>query len=170
MNGWIKLHRRILECFLWLDSEPFCKRAAWIDLLLLANHRENKILIDGKPVVIKRGQYHTSIYKLATRWKWDRRKVARFLDVLENDRMLAQQRTTNGTTITIANYDVYQDCGTTDGTTNGTTDGTTDGTQTRNKERKNVKNNYKSKITFHNFDMKHDYDFDEVERKLLNGL
>lgn len=166
MKGWIKLYRQIQDCFLWLDSEPFCKRAAWIDLLLLANHRDKKISIDGKPVVIKRGQYHTSIYKLASRWKWDRRKVARFLDVLESDKMLTQTRSFNGTTLTIENYSVYQDDGTTDGTTNSTTNSTTDGTQTRKKEIKNKRNN--SKLTFHNLDMKHEYDFEDMEKQLLS--
>lgn len=164
MNGWIKLHRQIQDCWLWFD-EPFTKAQAWIDLLLLANHRDKKISINGKPIVIHRGEYHTSLYKLAARWKWDKRKVMRFLDVLESDHMLSQKRSFNGTTITIENYGVFQGDGTTDGTTDSTTDGTANGTQTRNKERKNVRN--KSKITFMNLDMKHDYDFESMENELL---
>lgn len=150
-KGWIKLHRAIQDCWIWND-EPFSKAQAWIDLLLLANHRDKKIGIDGKPVVISRGQFHTSINKLSDRWMWDRKKVMKFLDVLESDEMLYQKRTTKGTTLTIANYEVYQDEGTTDGTAIGTTDGTTIGTaigtQTRIKELNNeinINNKDKSK-------------------------
>ena len=98
-------------------------------------------IVDGKPVVIQRGQYHTSILKLSNRWGWDRKKTSRFLDVLESDQMLSQERTKKGTTLTIVNYDIYQCDGTTIGTTDGTTIGTTDGTQTRKKERKNISTN-----------------------------
>lgn len=156
-KGWIKLHRQIQDCWLWRD-EPFTKGQAWIDLLLSANHNEKKISIDGKPVVIERGQFHTSTLSLAARWKWDRRKVMRFLDVLEEDNMLTQYRSSKGTTLTIVNYGIYQDDGTTlsttdgtthgtsDGTAVGTTDGTTHGTQTRMKRsKKNEKNEEEGK-------------------------
>ncbi len=139
-KGWIKLHRQIQDCWIW-RGEPFSKGQAWVDILLLANHEDRKIAIDGKPVVIKTGSFHTSTYKLADRWGWDKRKVSRFLNCLERDGMLTQKRSFNGTTITIENYGKFQDIGTTDGTTDGTanstTDGTTDGTQTRIKELKN---------------------------------
>jgi len=165
MNGWIKLHRQIQDCWIWFD-EPFTKAQAWIDLLLLANHKEKKISINGKPVVIQRGQYHTSVCKLASRWKWNRKTVSRFLDVLENDHMLSQVRTSTGTTITIENYDVFQDEGTTVGTTVRTAQGTAVGTQTRKKEEKKERI-IKSKTTFQSMDMKQEYDFDEMEKQLL---
>ena len=139
-KGWICLYRQIQECWVWTDK-PFSKGQAWIDLLLLANHRPKKISIDGIPVTIERGQFHTSTVKLADRWGWDRRKVSRFLDVLEGDSMLTQRRTSNGTTISLENYEVYQDGGTADGTTKGTAHSTSkstpDGTQTTNKQLNN---------------------------------
>lgn len=135
------------------QEKPFDKRSAWIDLLLSANHKDKKICIDGKPVVIKSGSFHTSIVQLADRWGWDRRKVSRFIDVLESDGMLSRNSTTNGTTLTIVNYGFFQNerttngtpNGTTDGTAHGTADGTTHGTQTINikndKKEKKEKNN-----------------------------
>jgi hypothetical protein len=45
-EGFIKLHRSIKDCWLWKDDEPFSKRDAWIDLLLLANYTDKKILLD----------------------------------------------------------------------------------------------------------------------------
>lgn len=118
-EGFIKLHRSIKDCWIWQDTEPFSKRDAWIDLLLLANYTEKKILIDGKLITISAGQFHTSILKLSERWKWDRKKTRKFLDVLEADQMIATNRTAHGTTLTIVNWDKYQHRGTTEGTTDG---------------------------------------------------
>ena len=126
-QGWILLHRQIQECWIWEDK-PFDKARAWIDLLLLANHKDVRINIDGKPVPIKRGQLFTSIEKLSVRWGWDRKTVRRFLDVLENDQMLSRESTRRGTTLSIINYDNFQDIGTTEGTSERTTEGTPKGT------------------------------------------
>ena len=56
--GWIKLHRKIQECFIWGDEEdePFDRRSAWIDLLLLANHADKRTVFDGKAITVKKGQ------------------------------------------------------------------------------------------------------------------
>lgn len=124
-KGWIKLNRKIQDHWIWSDHEY---TFAWIDLLLLVNHDNRKILVDGKPTVIKRGQVLTSIQKLADRWGWSRNRVYRFLGTLEQDNMVTRVGTPNGTTLTIENYGKYQGKGNTDGTTNDTTNGTTDGT------------------------------------------
>ena len=36
-NGYIKLHRSILANSLYADRERYCKRAAWVDILLNVN-------------------------------------------------------------------------------------------------------------------------------------
>lgn len=118
-KGYIKLHRAIKDCWIWQDDEPFTKRDAWIDMLLSANHTDKKILLEGKLLIIHAGQFHTSILKLSDRWKWDRKKVRKFLDILENDNMITTDRTAHGTTVTIVNWGKYQIDGTTDGTTDG---------------------------------------------------
>lgn len=140
-DGWIKLHRKIQDCFLWQDK-PFDKARAWIDLLLMAMHHDKKIFIDGEPIVVSRGSFMTSTLKLSDRWGWSRNKVLRFLNVLESEQMLNTKRTQNGTLVTIVKYEVFQCGDTTDETTNETTNGTTDGTtdETQNKNDKNVKN------------------------------
>ena len=134
-NGWIKLYRQIQSHWMW-QEKPFQKALAWIDLLLSANYRDKKIPINGKPVMIKGGSFHTSIAKLADKWGWDKRTVSRFLDVLESDGMLTQERSEHGTTLTIINYGFYQgdstaeytaQC-TADSTAQCTSECTTDGT------------------------------------------
>lgn len=106
--GYIKLHRQLLECWIWDDEEPFSKGQAWVDLLLLVNHSDKKTSFNGQIITIKRGQRLTSIRKLAERWKWSRKKVSNFLDLLESDEMIIQERATKATLITIVNYSVYQ--------------------------------------------------------------
>lgn len=123
-QGYIKLHRQLVNCPIW-DREPFTWGQAWIDLLLRANHKDKTIIFDSKPLEVKKGQVVTSILKLSTSWKWDRKKTVRFLRFLESEKMATTNSTRRGTTITIVNWELYQ-C---NGTTNGTTDGTTSGQQ-----------------------------------------
>lgn len=136
-GGWIKLHRKIIDNWIWEDPE---KLKAWIDILLMVNHEDRQVPFNGHIITIKRGQKLTSIAKLSDRWGWNRKRVARFLDLLEEAGMCLTNRTTNGTTIFVQNYGLYQDFPTTEGTTNGTTNGTATGSavgsQTRIKELK----------------------------------
>jgi DNA replication protein DnaD len=107
-NGWIKLHRRLLDNPLWL-SEKFTKPQAWVDLLLLANHSESFIIVRGIKVKIKRGQVGWSEPKLADRWGWSRSKVRNFLKLLENEQQIEQQKNNVTLIISILNYNSYQE-------------------------------------------------------------
>lgn len=107
MDGWIKLHRKIMDTPLYL-SEPFTRMQAWIDLLLLANHKEAFFYVRGNKVVVGRGQIGTSSRTLASRWQWSRGKVERFLQDLEEYGQIKPQKTNIITLISICNYDDYQ--------------------------------------------------------------
>lgn len=115
-KGWISLHRNLLDHWLWKEK-PFSKAAAWIDLLLSANHEDKKLLFDGNLITVKRGQQITSLRKLGERWGWDKRTARKFLSMLENDGMVRVECTSRCTTITIINYGKYQDRGTSKRTT-----------------------------------------------------
>ena len=141
-KGWIRLHRKIRDNWIWDDPE---KLRAWLDILLMVNHEDKEIPFNGKIITIRRGQRLTSISQLAERWHWNRKRVVRYLDLLEGAGMCTTERTTSGTTINVVNWDFYQSEGSTVGTTNGTTEGSTVGstvgTQTRmNKNDKEAKN------------------------------
>lgn len=107
-QGYIKLHRQIMECSIWDIEEAYDKRSAWVELLLLANHKDKKTLFNNEMITIRRGQHLTSIRKLAERWGWSRGKVDRFLRLLENEQMVNTKRATNNILINIVNYDFYQ--------------------------------------------------------------
>lgn len=142
--GWIKLDREITEHWLWKEKEPFDRRSAWIDLLLMANHKDFKTLYKGKLVERKRGEVNTSTRYLADRWRWSRGRVNRFLELLEADEMVTLNSTTDGTTITIENWGKWQDMPTANSTTDDTTHDTT-GSTTGSTNDKKVKNNKKGK-------------------------
>ena len=126
-DGWIRLYRKLQECWVWEDKEPFDKRSAWIDLLLTANHADAKLLFNGELITVQRGQILTSVRKLSVKWKWSVNKVYRFLKLLESDKMLQKESNKDRTLLTIVNYSVYQGVEYTNGNTNGNSDGYTDG-------------------------------------------
>lgn len=135
-RGWIKLYRQITDSYIWNASEPFDRRSAWVDLLLMANHEERSFLLrNGQNQTVQEGQLFTSIVHLAQRWKWSRNRVYRYLELLTEQGMVTMSGTPSGTLITLVKYGDFQGGratdGTTDGTAHGTTDGTTDGTRTR---------------------------------------
>ena len=126
-DGWIRLYRKLQECWVWEDKEPFDKRSAWIDLLLTANHADAKLLFNGELITVQRGQILTSVRKLSVKWKWSVNKVYRFLKLLESDKMLQKESNKDRTLLTIVNYSVYQGGECTNEYTNGNSDGYTDG-------------------------------------------
>lgn len=136
-QGWVKLHRKIMDNDIWNMPEPFDRRSAWIDLIMLMNHEPRAVpLRNGKIVYLEPGQHFASMDSLAARWHWSRGKVIRYIKLLCKLKMCTCVATADGTTITVINYGFYQTGRTTVSTTvdtsNGTTDGTTDGTRTRN--------------------------------------
>ena len=107
-QGWICLHREIWQCWLW-DEKPFSKAQAWIDLLLLANHSDNKFLLGNEIVTVEAGSFITSEVKLSERWGWSRTKTRAFLDLLQKDNMIVKKSDNKKTAINIVNYSKFQD-------------------------------------------------------------
>lgn len=141
MAGFFKISRDIFDSWIWKNNnEPFDMLHAWIYLIGKANFRQAKRMYRGQLQITERGQLQTSILSLAKEWKWTIAKTRRFIRTLERDGMIHTDSTTNGTTITIENYAIYQDVRRTNSTTNSiansTTDSTTDSTHNKkNKER-----------------------------------
>lgn len=116
MDGWISIHRKIVENPLYF-SEPFTRMQAWIDMLIIANHKEGFFFVRGNKVIVKRGQIAYSQESLSERWKWSRWKVNKFLNDLEQQKQIVQQKNKVTTLISIVNYNLYQKNHTTDCTT-----------------------------------------------------
>lgn len=107
MDGWIKLHRQILEHSLW-TQEPFTRGQAWVDLVLIANHKDGIINVRDHVIQIKRGQVGWSENRLAQKWKWSRTKTRNFLKYLETGQQILVDKSKSTSVITILNYDKYQ--------------------------------------------------------------
>lgn len=116
-KGFIKIYRSIEDNPIWKSEERFSRRDAWIDLLLMANHEQRTVIINGEEIIVNRGQRFTSLDNLANRWHWnDRKTVLRYLRLLEKLGMLTRCATHRGTLLTIVNYDKFQGGGTPDAT------------------------------------------------------
>ncbi|WP_163321654.1 hypothetical protein [Draconibacterium mangrovi] len=107
MEGWIKLYRKIAENPLWL-IKPFSRGQAWIDLLILANHKPGFFYIRDVKVKVERGQVGWSEPKLSERWGWSRTKVRKFLKDLAEEQQIVLDKKTVTQIITILNFDEYQ--------------------------------------------------------------
>lgn len=107
-KGWIALHRNIREHWVYQEKRVFSKYEAWLDLLMDANHQNNKFLFDGQLIEVNRGEFITSVRQLCERWGWSNTKVNRFLEMLEHDQMLIRKSDSKKTAISIVNYDFYQ--------------------------------------------------------------
>lgn len=110
MSGWIKLWRSSFDNPLYF-AEPFTKWQAWVDLLLLANHKKNVTAVRGILVEVDRGQVLACEDFLAERWKWSRGKVRRFQSYLSSKtvQQIVLQKNNVRSIITVLNYDMYQD-------------------------------------------------------------
>ena len=115
--GWIKLYRKIWDCDIWKDAEPFNKRSAWIDMLLMANYEEKVVVMGMKRIKVGRGSFITSQDHLAERWHWGRHKVRNFLNLLVECNMVELKTANKYTHVTIVNYGIYNDLDSANGPT-----------------------------------------------------
>lgn len=105
--GYFMIDRKIQNHWLWEDK-PFTRGQAWVDLILLAEWKDNTGYSRGKTVERKRGEVHRSQVWLADRWGWSRTKLRQFLKALEKEQMIDIKKTQNSTAIIIENYGTYQ--------------------------------------------------------------
>lgn len=109
MYGWIKLHRSFRDHWLYKEKRPHTKREAWEDILLLANHENEKVLVHGELIQCNRGQLVYALGTLAYEFNWSIQNVRTFLKLLSDDEMISVEGLRKTTRITICNYGFYQD-------------------------------------------------------------
>lgn len=135
-NGWIKIHRQILE-WEWYD-EPNTLRL-FLHLLLKANHKNKSY----RGVEIKEGQVMTGYDKLAKELSLSTQKIRTAINKLKSTNEITSVSTSQGTIIQIVKYKEYQ----------VVTSKLTDEQQTDNKRittNKNVKK--EKKLVYRSFD------------------
>lgn len=108
-RGWISLHRKITNHWLYEEKRVFSKFEAWIDILLQVNHAEAKLIIQNTLFTIKKGQSINSLDTWSKRWNWNKSMTRRFLKTLEQDGMIKLRNEFKTTRITVCKFDDYQD-------------------------------------------------------------
>lgn len=111
MQGWIKLHRKVLDNEIWQDVTAF---RLFTLLLLKASHKDG---IKTRGIEINRGQYLRSYSKLAEDLEYtegrgvkkvSKSTIERKIKKLVGLDMVAVSETLSGTLFTILKYDDYQ--------------------------------------------------------------
>ncbi|MEJ9220345.1 hypothetical protein [Paenibacillus glucanolyticus] len=120
MEGWIKLHRKLMQSETFVRLTAIQKLIA-IYIILNANHSDGVWIDHYKniEVPVKRGQLITSRNKIVKEWfNGDKdvteQKVRTCLDKLERLGFLTKSPANDYTVITVHNYGVYQDSQTDD--------------------------------------------------------
>lgn len=102
MQGWIKLHRKLVDWEWYTDTVV---KSLFIHLLIKANHSDRKWM----GTVIKEGSFVTSMPSLAAETGLSLQQVRTALKKLEKTGEINRQITNRNTLIIVLNYAKYQD-------------------------------------------------------------
>lgn len=100
-NGWIKLHRKILD-WEWFTSPSTLQ--LFIYLLLRANKEDKK----WRGILIKRGQLVTSVATISEETKLSTQQVRTSLNRLKSTDEITSKTTNRFTLVTVCKYESYQ--------------------------------------------------------------
>ena len=144
MSGWIKVHRKLKDHWIWSDPVKF---QWWLIMLLEVNHKSNKINLGFTIFDVKRGQSAKSLRTWADLFNSNTKTVSMFFSMLESDGMITKETIGKGkqstTLINISNYECYQGTDETQDATLSTTQEQRDRDTNKNvKNEKNVKNKF----------------------------
>ena len=103
--GWIKVHRSLIENPKRVRSS---RLALWLYILLSVNHAPGKTFLCGKEIDLKPGQGVFSTPDLAKKLCEPISVIRRSLEWFESEQQIEQQKTNQGTVITVLNWDKYQ--------------------------------------------------------------
>lgn len=104
-SGWIKIHRSVLDHWIWKDRIKF---GWWLEMLFMANWEQRKVIVGNTLVTVERGQMIASNRFLMEKWGVCTHTIRNFLRLLESDGMITQTTYPKFNIITICNYDKYQ--------------------------------------------------------------
>ena len=108
-NGWIKLHRKLKDHWLFTEKRKKTKLEAWLVILLECNHSNAKVLVNGSLISCSKGQSVKSVGTWAKQFKWSNSATRNFFKLLEKDNMITLEGLPKTTRLTVCNYDSYQE-------------------------------------------------------------
>jgi DNA-binding transcriptional regulator YhcF (GntR family) len=104
-NGWIKLHRKILENPTSSNLELL---GLWSYILLNINHKPSDFYLGFQKIHLESGQGIFSQKKLSEKFKVSLSKIHRMLKILESEKQIEKQGESKYTVITVINWELYQ--------------------------------------------------------------
>ena len=113
--GWIKLHRKIKNHWIFTDHRKF---HAWVAMLIEVNHDTIDVLIGDMVFRCKAGES----YKSLDTWTrifgigWSKSATRRFFTLLKKENMIVTENVKKTTHLTICNWETYQVLRSDDGT------------------------------------------------------
>ena len=108
-QGWVKLHRKIMDSDMYKQANSF-QKSLIVQFLLLAAHVPHTIYINGQTVELMPGQFFMSLNELKNICGRDAtpRKLRTGIDYLTKWSFSTSETTNRGHIITILNWDTYQ--------------------------------------------------------------
>ncbi len=101
MEGWIKLHRQLLEWEWYYEPDTF---RLFLHCLLKANHKDNKY----RGQIVKAGSFLTSRELLSNETGLSIQKIRTSLERLELTNEITSKKSKKGTVLQIVKYNNYQ--------------------------------------------------------------
>ena len=105
--GFVTLHRKFFDHWLWDEKREYSKAEAWLDLIKSAAFADHHRMIRGSLMLVRRGEIVASLRYLGARWGWKKDKVLTFVRLLESQTMTRRETRQQETIIIVCNYDSY---------------------------------------------------------------
>jgi uncharacterized phage protein (TIGR02220 family) len=106
-DGYIKLHRKLLDSY--IAAMPPGQRWVALTIFLMANWQDRKWVLNGKVVPVHRGEFVTSVRRLAEAAGVSNSCVVRALKVLKDGGTIGVKPEQRCTRITVLNFARYND-------------------------------------------------------------
>ena len=105
-NGYIKLHRKILDNPVVMKSSDHL--AVWMFLLLNATHKEYDVIYEGERITLQPGQLITGRKVISKQLKINESKIQRILKTFKIEQQIEQQTNPRCRLISVLNWSEYQ--------------------------------------------------------------
>ena len=105
MEGWIKLHRSIIDSAVFSDSDVL---KVWLWLLCSVAYDDHDVVYLGKVIPLKQGQIITGRQKLSQQIGMSEGKIYRAINILKNLGNITVKSNNRYSIITIENWAKYQ--------------------------------------------------------------
>jgi hypothetical protein len=105
MSGWIKAHRKIMQSWVYKDSDHF---KVWMTMLFDANHEDKTTKFNGVNVTVGRGQFVFGRQAYSLKTGVSEAKIRNQLNNLVSAGMITISTTSRYSVITVLAYDSHQ--------------------------------------------------------------